>query len=84
MGISKMGLKYERRDISCWEYFQCPRDIRDTCLVYLHNQRKSPFCEGWFIFKNKTGGPAGRGPCYSCEMVKKFYPEIESMITNSF
>jgi len=77
-----MCLNCERVEMPCWEYFNCPKNIRNTCLVYLYNLRKSPFCEGWFIFKDQTGGPAGRGPCYSCDIVKNIYPEIKSMVNN--
>jgi len=63
----------------CWEYFNCPEEYRDKCRVYLSRSDNSMLCEGWFKYNPMVGGPAKRGPCANCDILKSKYPEICSI-----
>ena len=64
---------------SCWEYFNCPEKFRNECKVYLSRSERTMLCEGWFKYDPMEGGPAKRGPCAECEILKSMYPEIYSI-----
>jgi len=66
----------------CWEYFNCPKKIYAKCPVYIKSKIGTVLYEGWFIFDTLKGGPAERGPCYTCEMAKRHYPDIRELHRN--
>jgi hypothetical protein len=78
-----MGGNHKKKSVSCWEYFNCPKHFREKCPVYLDYTFNQPYCEGWFLFNPLEGGPAKRGPCYKCEMLKSVCPEMEMISKNT-
>ena len=67
---------------TCWDFFDCPKNICHKCKAFLHfnelnNSNAVKDC--WFYVDSQTGGPAKRGPCINCPMFKKEYPEISSI-----
>ncbi len=75
-----MGGNQNKKSYPCWEYFDCEEKFRKICPVYLQHTINFPFCEGWFIFKSKQGGPAKRGPCSECDVFTSYYPEIKTLL----
>lgn len=64
----------------CWIYFDCSKKFRDQCPIYQNRKKNEADYDCWFeadidILK---GGPAKRGPCYGCDMMKARYPELQS------
>jgi len=66
-------------NVTCWKHFNCPKKYRDNCPVYLNNSKSQYICEGWLIFNNGEGGPAKKGPCFTCDMFRKKYPNISKL-----
>jgi hypothetical protein len=79
-GGTYMGGSKTEKIGPCWEYFDCKEEFRKICPVYQQRSTNYPFCEGWFIFKSKKGGPAQRGPCSTCEIFISYYPEIKQLL----
>ena len=62
--------------LKCWEYFDCSEESKKECIVYQSRNDKTIFSECWFKYNTLEGGPAKRGPCYKCDILRKSYPEI--------
>ena len=66
----------------CWEYFNCPINLRKSCPVFLNNDDKSVYCDGWLYFDVEIGGPAKRGPCSKCKFNNELYSDLVKEFKN--
>jgi len=59
---------------NCWEYVDCPKKVRDACVVFSSKNGK----ECWFSFDLSEGCPAlkEKGGCFFCLWFKKKNPGI--------
>lgn len=64
--------------IKCWKYFNCPKQYRNICSVYHTRKTCSILFEGWFEYNPLVGGPAKRGPCVKCDILKISCPNAYS------
>jgi hypothetical protein len=67
-------------NISCWELFGCPENIHKKCKVYLNSIKETSLDGGWLYYDTLVGGPAKRGPCANCEMIRRNYPEFAKLV----
>lgn len=58
----------EKEFSSCWEYMNCPENIKTTCQVFIKNMGS----ECWFIMSLKKSCPASikYGSCFACPWYK--------------
>jgi len=68
-----------RKNMLCWEFFDCPENIRDNCKVYLNWKHGISMMEPWLHYDPSIGGPAKRGPCIECRMTSILFPEIANL-----
>lgn len=64
----------------CWTYFDCSKKVRDQCPIYQNGKMNKANYDCWFDadIDITKGGPAKRGPCYECDVMKTRYPELQS------
>lgn len=63
---------------NCWEFLECPKEIRDKCTAYQRNLGDT--C--WFITENTGKGCYGydkHDGCFNCPWYKKNNPDWETL-----